>query len=371
MLRQVAYIGLSAGVLIGNPAHADVNIAVIAPQAGESQAFGEELISGVRIAVEGINAQGGLNGEKINLITVDDRCDDRLAISTAQMMAVNTSPADKISMVVGPYCSNAFDEISGIYAKAKIFQIVPTAVSSQNAGENYQGLVKMAGYKDRQGIDFYNFYSRRYPESKVAVIYDSNNREIVEIAATLQQEFKQHGKLDKLQAFSYASYQDTEDLANAVTQAGIRVAYILGSPSQSAEMAKLLKSEDKKFDIFVSKDKAQEDYNEIMGKLANEIYYVGLPSLKDSPDFAETLVKLRLHGIEPEGLGVYGFSAVKLWESLVKKADSFDYAKLSSALNNGSVDTLWGSAVFNNGTPEKALNYGIFIRHGGQYTQVY
>ena len=248
---------------------------------------------------------------------------------------------------------------------------MPTAVSSQNAGENYQGLVKMAGYKDRQGIDFYNFYSRRYPESKVAVIYDSNNREIVEIAATLQQEFKQHGKLDKLQAFSYASYQDTEDLANAVTQAGIRVAYILGSPSQSAEMAKLLKSEDKKFDIFVSKDKAQEDYNEIMGKLANEIYYVGLPSLKDSPDFAETLVKLRLHGIEPEGLGVYGFSAVKLWESLVKKADSFDYAKLSSALNNGSVDTLWGSAVFNNGTPEKALNYGIFIRHGGQYTQVY
>ena len=263
LLRQVIYTGLAAGLLIMSEAKADVNIAVIAPQAGESQAFGEELISGVKIAVEGINAQGGLNGEKINLITVDDRCDDRLAVSTAQMMAVNTSQTDKISMVIGPYCSNAFDEVAGIYAKAKIFQIMPTALSSQSSGEGYQGLVKMAGYKDRQSVDFYNFYSRRYPDARVAIVYDSNDREIVEIAASLQQEFKKHNKLDKLQAFSYTSYEDADDLAEAVAEAGIRVAYILGSPTQSAEMAKLLKSEDEKFAIFVSKYKAQEDYDVI------------------------------------------------------------------------------------------------------------
>ena len=371
LLRQVIYTGLAAGLLIMSEAKADVNIAVIAPQAGESQAFGEELISGVKIAVEGINAQGGLNGEKINLITVDDRCDDRLAVSTAQMMAVNTSQTDKISMVIGPYCSNAFEQVSGIYAKANIFQIVPTALSTKTAGKDYQGLVKMAGYKDRQSVDFYNFYTKRYPEARVAIVYDSNDREIVEIAASLQQEFKKHGKLNKLQAFSYTSYEDADDLAETVAKSGIRLAYILGSPTQSAEMAKLLKSEDERFAIFVSKYKAQEDYDEIMGDLADDTYYVGLPSLKDSPDFAETLVQLRLHGIEPEGLGVYGFSAVKLWEALVKKAGSFDYAKLSSALNNGSVETVWGTTMFNNGTPEKALNYGIFIRRGGQYTQVY
>ena len=75
---------------------ADVNVAVIAPKAGEYKALGDEIISGVRIAVDDINGQGGLKGEKINLITVDDQCDDRLAVSTAQMMAVNTSPKDKI-----------------------------------------------------------------------------------------------------------------------------------------------------------------------------------------------------------------------------------------------------------------------------------
>ena len=371
LLNRFVYMGLAAGMLWGGKAWADVNIAVIAPQAGESQTFGEELISGVKMAVDGINAQGGLRGEKINLITVDDRCDDRLAVSTAQMMAVNTSQTDKISMVIGPYCSNAFEQVSGIYAKANIFQIVPTALSTKTAGKDYQGLVKMAGYKDRQSVDFYNFYTKRYPEARVAIVYDSNDREIVEIAASLQQEFKKHGKLNKLQAFSYTSYEDADDLAETVAKSGIRLAYILGSPTQSAEMAKLLKDEDESFVIFVNKYKAQEDYDEIMGDLAEDTYYVGLPSLKDSPDFAETLVKLRLHGVEPEGLGVYGFSAVKLWEELVKKADSFEYKKLASALNSGSIETVWGETMFNNGNPEKALNYGIFMRQGGQYTQVY
>ena len=56
---------------------ADVNVAVVAPKAGEYKTLGDEIISGVRIAVDDINAQGGLKGEKINLITVDDQCDDR------------------------------------------------------------------------------------------------------------------------------------------------------------------------------------------------------------------------------------------------------------------------------------------------------
>ena len=65
MLNRFVYMGLAASMLWGGKAWADVNIAVIAPQAGESQIFGEELISGVKMAVDGINAQGGLRGEKI------------------------------------------------------------------------------------------------------------------------------------------------------------------------------------------------------------------------------------------------------------------------------------------------------------------
>ena len=341
-------------LLLPAAASADVNVAVIAPKAGEYKSFGDEIISGVRIAVEDINARGGLNGEKINLITVDDQCDDRLAVSTAQMMAVNTSPKDKMSLVIGPYCDNAFDEVAAIYAKANIFQIIPTTISAREATKNHKGLVKMVGYKDRQGKDFYNYYKNNFADKRVALVYDSNNREIVEIAAAIQGEFRKEGDADKLRAFSFETYnQNYGRLADAIFKNNIDLAYILGKSRSIAKLSKELKSEKKDFVIFTNKYQAQDDFNRIMG------------------DLAETLVKLRLLGVEPEGLSVYGYSAVKLWEELVEKADSFSYNKLASVLNSQSVDTGWGETMFNNGNPQNSINYGIYQLQSGEYTQVY
>ncbi len=359
-------------LFLSGAASADVNIAVIAPKAGEYESLGSEIISGVRIAVEDINARGGLRGEKINLITVDDQCDDRLAVSTAQMIAVNTSPKDKMSLVIGPYCDNAFDEVSAIYAKAGIFQIIPTTVSASEGARNHKGLVKMVGYKDRQGKDFYNYYKKHFADKRVALVYDSDNREIVEIAAAIQSEFRKEGDADKLRAFSFETYNhDYSRLAGAIFKNSIDLAYILGQSRSIAKLSKELKSEKKDFVIFTNKYQAQEEFNKIMGDLAEGSYFIALPSLKDNPNFAETLVKLRLLGVEPEGLSVYGYSAVKLWEELVGKADSFAYDKLASVLNSQSVDAGWGETMFNNGNPQNSINYGIYRLQSGEYTQVY
>ena len=61
----------------------------------------------------------------------------------------------------------------------------------------------MVGYKDRQGKDFYNYYKNNFSDKRVALVYDSNNREIVEIAAAIQGEFRKEGDADKLRAFSF------------------------------------------------------------------------------------------------------------------------------------------------------------------------
>lgn len=372
MRKTVIKIISILGLFISGAAHADINIAVIAPKAGDFKSFGDEIISGVRIAVEDINNNGGLKGEKINLITVDDQCDDRLAVSTAQMMAVNTSKKDKMSLVIGPYCSNAFDEVSSIYAKANIFQIIPTTISAKEATKDHKGLVKMVGYKERQGKDFFNYYKANFGGQRVALVYDSNNRDIVEVAASIQSEFRKEGDSDKLLAFSFETYnKDMEKLSKAILQNKISIAYILGKANIIAKLTKELKRSKKDFVIFTNKYQAPDDYNKVMGDLAEGSYFIALPSLKDNPNFAETLVKLRLLGVEPEGLSVYGYSAVKLWEELVDKSDSFSYNKLAQTLNESTIDTGWGEMMFNNGNPQNSINYGIYQLKSGEYTQVY
>lgn len=372
MLKNSLKIALFFSFLFAPNARSALNIGVIAPLAGEYQKVGEELVSGVRTAVDEINSQGGLKGEKINLIMVDDQCDDRIAVSTAQMMAVNVSERDKMSLVIGPYCSNALQKIAGIYAKAGILQIIPTSVSTSIQNGNYKGLVKMVGYKTRQAGDYFKFYQDHFPDRKVALIYDRNDKDVVEVAAAVQKLFADAVKTAAFQSYNFQNYDDDYDrIAEDVIRDGNKIAYIMGKSKRVARMAKSLKSEREDFIIFVNKYQAQKDFRDALGKRAEGTFVLSLPTLKDSPDFAETLVKLRLLGVEPEGLSVYGYSAVQLWQELVRKADSFKYDKLARALAENKFDTGWGEMMFNNGDPSNSISYGIYQIRNGEYTQVY
>lgn len=372
MLKNFLYILPVLFLLVSKNVCADVNIAVVAPMSGDYQSLGKELISGAKIAVDEINHNGGLKGERVNLVVVDDPCNDILAVSTAEMMAVNSSKADKINMVIGPFCQNSFNQTAKIYAQANIFQIVPTSVCNYGEKVNYSGLIKMVGYCENQSVDFFKYYLRTFPDTKIALVYDSEIKDVVEIASSTQEEFAKSGKILNVKNFNFAKYNgDYSLLAEDVLEQQVEAVYILGGMKDVAKLSRALKKEDKNLKIFVSRYQSQGRYFEELGRLADETYFLSLPTLKDSPDFTETLVKLRLLGLEPKGLSVYSYSAVKLWEDIVQKSNSFSYSKMAEILPSNSWETPWGSVSFHDGNPEKTVNYAIYKYNQGEYTQVY
>lgn len=359
-MRNLALIFFGLTFFLCRPASAEINIAIITPEDGKYESLGKELVEGVRIAVDNINSKGGLRGEKLSFIQIEDPCDDILSVSTAQMLAVSNSKTDRFSLVIGPYCSNSFDEVAETFAKAGIFQIISTTMGVDNHKQNHKGLVKLAGTKERQGKDFYNFYKSNFPDRMVAVVYDSNDKDIVDIAAAVQAEFLRDKASDSLKSFDYNAYKNMSKLSKAVLSSGARVGYILGSPNEIEDLFRELKEHNKNFVIFTNKYQLNDAYKTKLGSLTDDSYMIALPSLKDNPAFTEELVKLRLLGIEPEGLSVYSYSAIKLWEELVNKTKSFDYNKLGNALKNNKIETPWGEVMFHNGTPKTDMNYSIY-----------
>ena len=352
-------------------AWADVNVAVIAPQSGSREMFGREIWEGAQIAVDELNENGGLHGEKVNLIMIDDRCDDRFAVSTAQMISLHMSRKDKVNLVIGPYCSNAFDQVSGIYAKAGIFQIVPTPVSHAEAMQNRAGLIKMVGYQEQQGDAFYKYCQENYPNKKVGLVYDSSVRSVAAMAAVVQKRFREDKREAYLAVFDFAAYDgDFEKMAEEMNAASVQIGYILGKAKSVAKLAKEWRESNSRAVIFTDRYQGENAFPEIMGKDAEGTYILSLPTLKDNPDFTETLVKLRLLGIEPHGLSVYGYSAVRLWEELVKEAGSFSVAKLSEEIRTGKVDIGWGKTGFKDGIPDNTVVYRIYRNFGQEYAQV-
>ena len=63
--------------------------------------------------------------------------------------------------------------------------------------------------------------------------------------------------------------------------------------------------------IFADKYIATKEYLKYLGDDANGTYFMSLSGQNDDPEFAETMVSLRLSGLETEGLALYGYTAVK------------------------------------------------------------
>lgn len=356
-------------ILLAAEVCAAVNIAVVAPKYGKQETMGKELISGVRIAVEEINNNGGLNGEKINLIEIEDECNDSLAVSMAQMMALNTNEEYKLSAVIGPYCQNKFDKVSDILAKAEILQIIPTAITGKQSYNQHDGLIKMVGYKEQQANDFFQFYEQNYNNMNVVVIFDNNNKEV---AQSVQTVFNDKNQSDKLLLIDFEQYNfDYDKIMQEVLNHSAQISFILGDSIHIVKMAKEIKSQAQNMIVFVNKYQIDEDFEEFASDESDKYFFIALPTLKDNPEFTETLVKLRLLGIEPEGLAVYGYSAVSLWADLVKKSLSFEYKKLADILKNNTFDSGWGKIMFAKGNPVNTINYSIYTLKNGEYTQVY
>lgn len=353
-------------------AAADINIAVVAPTGGDYKYFSEELINGAKVAVDEINENGGLNGKKINMIQIDDPCDDVLSLTTAQMIAVNRSEEDKMYLVLGPQCPNKTENIAEIFAKADIFQIHPTGSSNILYKNKHKNVIEFVGFSEQQGIDFFRFYADNYADKKLAVVYDSNSLEKTEIAKEIQRHFTKAGMGDKLTAFSMEpSKGDARLLAQAVKASGAEAVFLLGPAAITTDAARYLKTDNPEFIVFINQYFVSKKFVRKLGEQAEGIYILALPPLNNNPNFAEDLVKLRLWGIEPEGLMAYGYLSVRLWQKLANTVGSFDYKELHKTLNKQLVQTGWGNVVYTDGVPDRSLKYAIYKIENGEYTQVH
>lgn len=355
---------------VGEPAKADITLAVIAPKAGEYAQAGTELFNGARLALQEINDNGGLNGERLDMLTIDDRCDDRLAVSTAEMLTLLKSK--KIGLVVGPYCSNRFDEIADIYDKAKIFQIVPTTVAYNAANSDKKGQILLLGTKAQMSGDFFKFYNRNFAGLKVGFVYnDKPENGYAEVAKSLYDEFRRYGKSELLKFYALNREQGgVYDLARSLDDDGIQIAVVLGESDETVNFIDAAKEVNSHLIVFTNKSLISPNALKKLGKDAQGLYVMDLPGLKDSLMFTENLVNLRLLGIEPEGLEVYSYVAVKLWGDLAKQVKGFDYDKLSQAANSVEAQEKWSEFLMHSGSI-KSSKYIIEMYQKGEFKQVY
>ena len=121
--RSAAALAVAVGLSLSAQAQNTIRIGLSSGFTGPAAAASEWEKWGVDLAVEEINAAGGLLGKKIEIISVDNRCNPTEGANTARKLV-----QEKVSAIVGAHCSSATLAMMPIIQEAKIPMV--TAVSS-------------------------------------------------------------------------------------------------------------------------------------------------------------------------------------------------------------------------------------------------
>ena len=126
-------------------ARADIMIGIAGPMNGQNAAFGAELRNGVSGAISYLNALGGINGEPLALVEVDDGCDARRAADAAKELI-----GKDVRLVVGHFCSNAALAAAPAYAEAGVLMISPSATANDLTSKSLWNVFRITGREDQQ-----------------------------------------------------------------------------------------------------------------------------------------------------------------------------------------------------------------------------
>lgn len=91
-----------------------IKIAYVGPLTGDSAEYGQTMSNAVQIAVEDINAKGGINGKLFELISYDDKNDATEATTVAEKVCADKS----IVAVIGHFSSGVALAASEVYQES-------------------------------------------------------------------------------------------------------------------------------------------------------------------------------------------------------------------------------------------------------------
>ena len=141
----------------------------IGPLTGGAAVYGIAVKNGAQIAIDEINAAGGINGYQIEYNFQDDECDAEKSVN-----AYNTLKDWDMDILMGTVTSGCCVAVAAKTAEDNMFEITPSGSSVDVLAGN-DNVFQVCFTDPNQGIASAQYIGQKGLATKVAVIYDSSD----------------------------------------------------------------------------------------------------------------------------------------------------------------------------------------------------
>jgi branched-chain amino acid transport system substrate-binding protein len=150
-------------------ANEPIRIGYLPALTGPSSSTGIGINRGIQLAVQEINAAGGVNGRQIELITRDTQSEPTKAVNGAAEL----THGEKVSVVFGPVNSGESLAVVPLLARAKVPQVHPCWVDTLTDPKKYPMCFRNAPTNQQIGSAANRYVVEVLNRKKVAVISDT------------------------------------------------------------------------------------------------------------------------------------------------------------------------------------------------------
>jgi branched-chain amino acid transport system substrate-binding protein len=362
-------------VLVGCSKSADntdtIKLGVNYELSGGVATYGRSSVEGIELAVEEINAAGGINGKEIELIKYDNKSDQ----AEATTLTTRLMTQDKVLAVMGPATSGAFKATIPVAMQNKI----PAASGSATADDV---TVDDSGVKDYafricfsdsyQGTGMANYALNNLNKNRAVVIMDSSSDYGKGLAENFVKTFENGGGVIVAQEAYVAGDTDFNSIITKIKGEDFDVIFIPGYYEEAGLIIKQAREQGIDVPILGADGFDSPELVSLAGTDAlNDVFFSNHYSSLDQDPVVQDFIKAfeEKYEKQPDAFNALGYDLARFIAEGVERAEKLDGESVKNALEaTTDFKGVTGNfSVDENHNPVKALIV-IELKDGEQYS---
>ncbi len=309
----------------------DIKVGVYGDLTGQTSSFGQSTINGIRLAVDEINAAGGVNGRKITLVSEDDQGRPEQATTVVQKL-INQ---DKVIALLGEVASTNSLAAAPVAQAAKIPMITPSSTNPK-VTEVGDYISRVCFIDPFQGSTMAKFATKTLNAKTAAILGDVNSDYSKGLTQFFKQEFtKTGGQVVTEEAYT----QNDPDFKAQLTK--IRnlkpdVIYIPGYYGQVGIIARQARELGMNMPLLGGDGWDSPELWKLGGESLKNAYISNHYSAENPAPEIQNFVKTyqAKYNAVPDSLAALAYDAAKVLADAIKRAGGTDSTKLKDAINS-------------------------------------
>ncbi|MBR5867081.1 MAG: ABC transporter substrate-binding protein [Spirochaetaceae bacterium] len=364
------FVLLSAGMMFigcSKETSDSIKIGGIFPLSGPVAVYGTECRNGIQLAIDEINAAGGINGKMIVLIGEDDEGNPEKSVNAYKKLVTK----DKCKIIIGSLTSGCTAAISSLAQAQKVLLLAPAATQTDitDAGD----FVFRACFIDPfQGTVGGKFAYDSLGATKAAVLYDVGNDYSIGLYENFKKSFEAAGgEIVSAESYSTGDMDFNAQLTKIKTT-NPDVVYLPDYYGTVALIAKQLRAQGINTPIV-----GADGWDGIVDNAGDEVLN-GFYSNHYAADSTDSKVVEFVssyeakYGSTPVSFAALGYDCVYLLKDAMAKSGSFDSVVLKGTLMETDGSYVTGNLKFDEKrNPVKSAVMMEVVKKDGKLAPVY